>query len=92
MIYRKDLDWDTMEAEFDDLKAAFNKHASVAKVRRGKEALESVETACAVTTQAITPGRGKWKLKTNVATKMSIDDALGQTVALLRRNHGIPTL
>jgi hypothetical protein len=81
MIYRKDLDWDTMQADFDDLKAAFNKNASVKKVRRDKEALESVDTTCAVKTQAITPGRAKWKMKTNVATNMSIIDALGQTVA-----------
>jgi hypothetical protein len=70
-----------MQAEFDALKAAFNQHASVAKFRRAKQALESVEAASAVSAQAVTPGRGKWKLKTPVATKMSLDDALGQTVA-----------
>ena len=81
MIWRKDLEWDTMVADFDAIKAAFNQQASVAKVRRDKQALVTVDAACGVTTQAITPGRGKWKMKTPVATNICIGDALGEKMA-----------
>ncbi len=56
------------------LKDDFTVQASRAKTRRDKQAVPSVEEANAVQPKPTISGRGKWKLKTPVATNMRIKE------------------
>ena len=91
VAHRKDLDWDTMVAKYTAIKHEFTKQAELAKRRVDKEACASVDTLTTVTPKTITPARGKWKVKTPVATKMSLkEDSIKdvERVATSTDEHG----
>ncbi len=88
LAYRKDLDWDTMQAKFQILKDEFTLQASRAQTRRDKQAGTSVGETNAVKPIPTTSGRGKWKLKTPVATNIRIKEVSLRDVETVDQSTG----
>ena len=74
MAHRKNGDWDALALEYTAIKDEFNRQAEIMKVRVDKSSCESLNTVNPLTRKIIPATRGKWRLKTSVATKMSIKE------------------